>query len=256
MAVRAVANCTRIDYDRQGGRDRLVGQAVPNDVEGLRWLASGASLGRRMCSPCLRPSVQFLPGCVHFPAKCVQFPARCVHYSRRFPQMCPLGPRMCPPGPLTGDSRRPGLPGRSGSDFGGRAALGTRRASARGPGHRPTLADLPFRDLCVTRGGLPGRPSPQPSPTGRGGKSGRALQERWAICKGPTTSPFSGLRWFASRGSGEGVPWCSIIGAGDGPGGYWRPPRGTSRPSSRSRRSNWRVRSVRWDWPMSAMNCQ
>ena len=50
----------------KAGRDRLVGQAVPNDVEGLRWLASGASLGRRMCSPCLRPSVQFLPGCVQF----------------------------------------------------------------------------------------------------------------------------------------------------------------------------------------------
>ena len=66
----------------KAGCDRVVGQAVPNDVEGLRWLASGASLGRRMCSPCLRPSVQFSPGCVHFPAKCVQ--ARCVHFSRRF----------------------------------------------------------------------------------------------------------------------------------------------------------------------------
>ena len=44
------------------GRDRLVGQAVPNDVEGLRWLASGASLGRRMCSPCLRPSVHRVCG--------------------------------------------------------------------------------------------------------------------------------------------------------------------------------------------------
>ena len=128
--------------------------------EGLR---CGASLGPLRCSPCFRPGVQFLPGCVQFSAKCVQFPARCVHFSRRFPQMCPLGPRMCPPGPLTGDSRRPGLPGRSGSDFGGHAALGTRRASARGPGRRPTLADSPF------------------------------------------------------SGSGEGAPWSSMIGTGDGP---------------------------------------
>ena len=99
--------------------------------------------------------------------------------------MCPLGPRMCPPGPLTGDSRRPGLPGRSGSDFGGRAALGTRRASARGPGRLPRLLSSPFRDPCVTLGRLPGRPSPpdrvrgrlQPAPTGRGGKSRRNFED-------------------------------------------------------------------------------
>ena len=106
-------------------------------------------------------------------------------FPANLPQMCPLGPRMCPPGPLTGDSSRPGPPGWSGSDFGGRAALGTRRASARGPGHLPTLADSPFRDPCVTLGRLPGRPSPpdrvrgrlQPAPTGRGGKSRRNFED-------------------------------------------------------------------------------
>ena len=67
----------------KAGCDRVVGQAVPNDVEGLRWLPSGASLGRRMCSPCFRPGVQFLPGCVQFSAKCVHSPARCVHFSRQ-----------------------------------------------------------------------------------------------------------------------------------------------------------------------------
>ena len=33
------------------------------------------------------------------------------------------------------------------------------------------------RDLCITPEGVPGRPSPQPSPTGRGSKSGRALAD-------------------------------------------------------------------------------
>ena len=207
-------------------------------------LCCGASLGPLRCSPCFRPGVQFLAGCVHFPAECVQFPARCVHYSRRFPQMCPLGPRMCQPGPLTGDSRRPGLPGRSGSDFGGCAALGTRRASARGPGHRPTLADSPFRDLCVTRGGLPGRPSPQPSPTGRGGKSGRAFQERWATCKGlPSARAAKGALVLNDRRG-----WRA--------GGYWRPPRGDVAAFVEVQAVELAGEVGAVDWPMSAMNCQ
>ena len=190
----------------KAGCDRVVGQAVPNDVEGLRWLASRGIP---------RPAHVFTV----FAAKCPVFARMCSLSG----QMCPVSGQMCPLFPpispnvstrpahvstrsLDGDSRRPGLPDRSGSDFGGRAALGTRRASARGPGHRWTLSDLPFRDLCVTRGGLPGRPSPQPSPTGRGGKSGRAFKNAGRFAK--VALQREGRRW----------PWCSIIGAGDGPG--------------------------------------
>ncbi len=39
------------------------------------------------------------------------------------------------------------------------------------------------RDLCITPGWLPGRPSPQPSPTGRGSKSGRALADERRYAK-------------------------------------------------------------------------
>ena len=127
-------------------------------------------------------------------------------FSRQPPQMCPLGPRMCSPGTLTGDPSRPGPPGWSGSDFGGCAALGTRRATARGPGRRPTLSDLPFRDLCVTRVGCPEDPHPNPLPQGEGAKAAALSRTLGDLQR----SPFSG--------SGEGVPWSSMIGAGDGPG--------------------------------------
>ncbi len=39
------------------------------------------------------------------------------------------------------------------------------------------------RGFCVTRGRVPGRPSPQPSPTGRGRKSGRAFEEPGRLAK-------------------------------------------------------------------------
>ncbi len=39
------------------------------------------------------------------------------------------------------------------------------------------------RDLCITPGWLPGRPSPRPSPTGRGSKSGRALADERRYAK-------------------------------------------------------------------------
>ena len=114
-----------------------------------------------------------------FAAKCSVFARMCSLSG----QMCPVSGQMCPLFPpispnvstrpahvstrsLDGDSRRPGLPGRSGSDFGGRAALGTRRASARGPGRLPRLPSSPFRDLCVTRGGCPEDPHPNPLPQG------------------------------------------------------------------------------------------
>ena len=205
-------------------------------MDTVRGIPRPAASVHRVCGQVssFRPDVfTFRPDVSTFPAN--------------LPQKCPLGPRMCSPSPLTGIRDGPVCPageGRSGSDFGGRAALGTRRATARGPGRRPTLSDLPFRDLCVTRGGLPGRPSPQPSPTGRGGKSGRAFKNAGRLAK-------VSLQRERRRGA---------VVLDDRRGrrawGYWRPPRGTSRSSSRSRRSNWRVRSVRWDWPMSAMNCQ
>ncbi len=99
---------------------------MPGACNGFR---REASLGPPKCSPRFWPGVQFLPGCVHFPAKCVHF----------FPPTAPnvfTRPAHVFTRSLDGDSRRPGLPGRSGSDFGGRAALGTRRARARGPGQR------------------------------------------------------------------------------------------------------------------------
>ena len=44
-------------------------------------------------------------------------------------------------------------------------------------------AFIPNGDLCVTRGRLPGRPSPQPSPTGRGGKSGRGTGDEEGLAR-------------------------------------------------------------------------
>ena len=197
------SDCTLSDYDRQGwvrsGRGSAVFRMVIGGWDGL---LCGASLGPLRCSPCFRPGVQFLPGCVQFSAKCVHFPARCVHFSRQPPQMCPLGPRMCPPGPLTGDSRRPGLPGGVGVISAAPPwEQGEPPPAVRGAGQRSP--DLPFRDLCVTRGGLPGRPSPQPSPTGRGGTSGRAFKNEGAICK---SRP--------SAGAAEGVPALDDLGRG------------------------------------------
>ena len=169
-------------------------------LRGCDGFRRGAFLGRRKCSPCLRPSVQFSPGCVHFPTRCVQFPARCVHFSHQFSPNVSTRTGHVSTQNLDGDSRRPGLPGRSGSDFGGCAALGTRRASARGLGRLPRLPSSPFRDPCVTLGRLPGRPlTPGSSPPDRvRGRLGQAptrshrergqeppqLRGRGALCNG------------------------------------------------------------------------
>ncbi len=64
----------------------------------------------------------------------------------------------------------------------------------------PHPSPLPARDLCVTRGGLPGRPSPQPSPTGRGSKSGPHLRGRGALCKGLRGEGARAGRTFADEG--------------------------------------------------------
>ena len=117
------------------------------------------------------------------------FAARCSVFARMCSlsgQMCPvsgadvsalfppISPRSCPLGPQISVSTRsldrgsrdePGLPGRSGSDFGGMRRLGNKAS------HRPRsgragqrrLRLMPFRDLCVTRGGLPSRSIPRPA---------------------------------------------------------------------------------------------
>ena len=195
------ADCTLDDYGRQGrgrgGGGQRCSEWCFGGWDGLR---CGACLGPVRCSPCFRPGVQFLPGCVQFPVECVQFPARCVHFSHRFPPNVSTRPAHVSTRSLDGDSRRPGLPGRSGSDFGGCAALGTRRASARRLGRLPRLPSSPFRDLLVTWGGArktltPGSSPPDrvpwiesragrgrlgqapPAPTGRGGKSRRNFED-------------------------------------------------------------------------------
>ena len=61
-------------------------------------------------------------------------------------------------------------------------------------------------DLCITRGWLPGRPSPQPSPTGRGSKSGRALadERRYAkVSQGDTATLCTA--WLAGVAGGRGL---------------------------------------------------
>ena len=65
---------------------------------------------------------------------------------------------------------------------------------------------LPLRDLCGTQGWLPGRRSPQPSPTGRGGKSRRNFEDSGHCAKVSLTRSLAvgigvaGLGWLVGLG--------------------------------------------------------